>query len=98
MKLILTAAAAALIGTAALADNSSRYNDQRLDTAKTGTELTVGNRATVLDGSISTRAADPRLNTNMDDQADVTFATRNNAMTAGEGFLYGGFGPGNDSR
>tara|TARA_R110002049_G_scaffold29972_5_gene102158 strand:- start:30733 stop:31029 length:297 start_codon:yes stop_codon:yes gene_type:complete len=98
MKLLITTAAAALISTAAFADNSDRYNDLRLDTSVNAqTEYAEGTRT--VDADASTRANDLRLDTSdADNKPDVSFSTRSDLRSAGEGYIYGGFGPGNDSR
>ncbi len=62
MKLIMTTAAAALISTAAVAENSSRYNDIFLDTS-VGAEEVYGNNTRMQDADRSVKANDIRLNT-----------------------------------
>ncbi len=98
MKLFITTAAAALISTAAFADESTRYNDLRLDTSKNGEEVFSDDvRSTDLDGA--QRGRDQIVSTADDEfEADVTFSTRGAIRTPGEGYIYGGFGEGNDSR
>lgn len=98
MKLIVTTAAAALISTAAIADNSTRYNDLRLNTSAGSAEVYGNNTRTETPG-LSTRASDIFLNTADDATNDDTvLSTRNEIRSLGEGYVYGGFGPNNDSR
>ena len=98
MKLVITTAVAALISTAAFADQSDRYNDLRLDTSKNA-EVVFSDDVTGTDLEGAQRGRDQVASTNDGNiEADVTFSTRNAARSAGEGYLYGGFGPGNDSR
>ncbi|NNK16185.1 MAG: hypothetical protein HKP51_04685 [Sulfitobacter sp.] len=98
MKLIITAAAATLISTAAFADESTKYNDLRLDTSNNAeTVYSDDVRSTDLDGAQRGRdqigsTADNEFN------ADVTYSTRSAIRTPGEGYVYGGYGEGNDSR
>ena len=98
MKLFAATAAAALVSTAALADESTRYNDLRLDTTENAeTVFSDAPRSTDLDGA--QRGRDQILSTADDSyDADVTFSTRSAIRTPGEGYPYGGFGKGNDSR
>lgn len=94
MKLLITSVAAALISTAAVAEQSDRYNDLRLDTSKTAERLqTTQTAVNTLHGAARTQTA--AQNTKA---TTVTFSSRNKTGTIGEGFPYGGFGPGNDSR
>lgn len=98
MKLILTTAAAALISTAAIADNSSRYNDIFLDTSA-GAQTVYGNNTRAERMGLSTRASDIFLNTADDaTRADTVLSTRSDLRSPGEGYIYGGFGSNNDSR
>ena len=98
MKLFITAAAATLISTAAFADESTKYNDLRLDTSKNAEAVYSDDvRSTDLDGAQRGRdqigsTADNEFN------ADVTYSTRSAIRTEGEGYVYGGYGEGNDSR
>lgn len=98
MKLFITTAAAALISTAAFADESTRYNDLRLDTSANAEDVFSDDvRSTDLDGA--QRGRDQIVSTADDSfDADVTFSTRSAIRTPGEGYIYGGFGEGNDSR
>jgi hypothetical protein len=98
MKLFIATAAAALIGTAAFADTSTRYNDLRLDTSNSAqTTYSDGTQSEALPEA-STRANDLRLSTADEDKsADGRMSTRSDVRTSGEGYIYGGFGPGNDS-
>ena len=98
MKLIITTATAALISTAAFADKSDRYNDLRLDTSNTADRVFADDtRATNLDDA--QRGADGQYSTaNEVIIPDVIFSTRSDIRSAGEGYIYGGFGDGNDSR
>jgi hypothetical protein len=99
MKLIIPTAIAALISTAAVADVSTKVQDQRLDTSVSGSVATSGNREANVAEDRSTKAQDLRLQTQADGQADVTYSSRNNdARSPGQGYIYGGYGPGNDSR
>ena len=98
MKRIIATATAALIGTAAFADNSDRYNDMRLDTSKTDateySDSVRGDRE-----GLSTKAQDLRLDTSDNTpEADTTYSTSGDIRSPGQGFPYGGYGPGNDSR
>ena len=98
MKLIMTTAAAALISTAAVAENSSRYNDIFLDTS-VGAEEVYGNNTRMQDADRSVKANDIRLNTaDMDKDADTVLSSRSTLRSPGEGYVYGGFGSGNDSK
>jgi hypothetical protein len=98
MKLVMTTAAAALISTAAAADNSTYYNDLRLDTS-IGAEAVYGDNTRTLALRESTKANDITFST-----ADGTFnndavlSSRSDLRSPGEGYIYGGYGPGNDSR
>lgn len=98
MKLILTTAAVALIGTSALADESTRHNDLRLDTSNKDEQIfSDPMRPTDLDSA--QRGRDQRFTTaESDPRPDVSFSTRDDYRTKGEGYIYGGYGPGNDSR
>jgi len=97
MKLFTVTIAAAMISGAAFAEQSDRYNDLRLDTSETSTTSYAEGKQNVADPSKSQRYNDQRLRTNdREFNSDVTFSSRN--QTAGEGYIYGGFGPGNDSR
>ncbi len=100
MNLILTTADAALISTAAVADNSSRYNDIFLDTsASVETNDVYGNNDRMRTTGESTRANDIMLNTaDTAKNDDTVLSTRNALRSPGEGYVYGGFGPGNDSK
>ncbi|MBD3663935.1 hypothetical protein [Sulfitobacter aestuariivivens] len=95
MKLVLTSAAAALISTAAVADESDRYNDLRLDTSTSAAVEDV--RSTDLDDAQRGREGQFSTADNAT-TPDVTLSTRSETRTNGEGYIYGGFGPGNDSR
>lgn len=56
MKLIITSAAAVLIATSAFADNSDRYNDQRLDTSVSTQQASAANDQPIAPiASLSTR-------------------------------------------
>jgi hypothetical protein len=57
MKLILTASLAALIATGAVAGNSDRYNDQRLDTSNAAQATTTDSQAAAAVATLSTRSA-----------------------------------------
>ena len=76
MKHIFTASALILFSTAAIAGNSDRYNDIRLDTSATAAQSEAQTGTTVVFSSKGGKQGG----------------------TAGEGFIYGGFGPHNDSR
>ncbi|HBB81957.1 MAG TPA: hypothetical protein DC031_01485 [Sulfitobacter sp.] len=98
MKLILTTAAAALISTAAVADNSTRYNDLFLNTSNDAGEV-YGNSDRMQDADESTKANDIMLNTaDNAKNGDTVMSSRNAMSSPGEGYPYGGFGPGNDSK
>lgn len=98
MKLFITTAAAALISTAAFADQSTRYNDLRLDTSVNAEDVYSNDvRSTDLDGA--QRGRDQIISTADDSfEPDVTVSTRSAIRTRGEGYIYGGYGEGNDSR
>ncbi|MDF3383338.1 MULTISPECIES: hypothetical protein [Sulfitobacter] len=100
MKLIMTTAAAALISTAAVADNSTRHNDIFLDTSVNSDASDVyGNSDRMRNPHASTKANDIMLNTaDTDKNRDTVMSTRNALRSPGEGYVYGGFGPGNDSK
>lgn len=98
MKLVMTTAAAALISTAAAADNSTYYNDLRLDTS-IGAEAVYGENTRVLEPGKSTKANDITFSTADDTfDADVVLSSKGDLRSPGEGYIYGGYGPGNDSR
>ena len=98
MKLVMTTAAAALISTAALADTSTYRQDLFLDTS-IGAEKTYGDEARMLAPLESTKANDITFSTadNTFD-AETVMSTRSTERSPGEGYIYGGYGPGNDSR
>lgn len=99
MKLILATATAALIGTVALADQSTRYYDMRLDTSKTADQVYSDEvRPTDLDAAQRGRDSLMYSTADQDQTPDATMSTRSDIRTQGEGFIYGGYGPGNDSR
>lgn len=98
MKLILTTAAAALISTAAVAENSTRYNDIFLDTS-INAQTVYGDSERNWKPGASTKVNDIFLNTS--DRAkndDTVMSTRSSLRSPGEGYVYGGHGQGNDSR
>ncbi|NKX40320.1 hypothetical protein HGG71_02425 [Rhodobacteraceae bacterium R_SAG2] len=98
MKLILTTAAAALISTAAVAKNSTRYNDIFLDTS-INAQTVYGDSERNWKPGASTKVNDIFLNTS--DRAkndDTVMSTRSSLRSPGEGYVYGGHGQGNDSR
>ena len=98
MKLLITTAAAALISTAAVADNSTRYNDIFLDTS-IGAEKVYGNNIRVLAPGESTKANDITFSTaDATFEADTVLSSRSELRSPGEGYIYGGYGPGNDSK
>ncbi|MFY0647506.1 hypothetical protein [Sulfitobacter geojensis] len=98
MKLFITTAAAALISTAAFADNSDRYNDLRLDTSKTANQVfSDETRPTDLDAA-QRGASQQRSTADSTKNDDVSISTRSAIKSQGEGYIYGGFGEGNDSR
>ena len=100
MKLIMTTAAAALTSTAAVADNSTRHNDIYLDTSVNADASDVyGNNDRMRNPHASTKSNDIMLNTaDTDKNRDTVMSTRNALRSPGEGYVYGGFGPGNDSK
>ncbi len=96
MKLFTATIAAVLISGAAYANESTRYNDLRLDTSNSGAQFSQGEQRKA-DPSESQRYNDLRLKTyDRDFDEAATLSTRE--KTAGEGYIYGGFGDGNDSR
>ena len=98
MKLFITAAAAALIGTAAVADTSTRYEDMRLDTSKTADRV-YSQEVRPTDQFGAQRGADAQYSTAPDTKTpDTTFSTRSNITSVGERYPYGGWGGNNDSR
>ncbi len=98
MKLIMTTAAAALISTAALADNSTYRQDLFLNTA-IGAEKTYGDETRMLAPLESTKANDITYSTADNSfDANTVMSTRSAERSPGEGYIYGGYGPGNDSR
>lgn len=98
MKLIMTTAAAALISTAALADTSTYRQDLFLDTS-IGAEKTYGDETRMLAPLESTKANDITFSTADNSfDADVVMSSRSDLRSPGEGYIYGGYGPGNDSR
>ncbi|MEW9920980.1 hypothetical protein AB2B41_15310 [Marimonas sp. MJW-29] len=99
MKLFIATAAAALISTAAVAsEKSTKYYDLRLDTSKNA-EVIYSDDVRPTDLDAAQRGADQDFSTANDEiTPDVTFSTRSAIRSAGEGYVYGGFGPGNDSR
>tara|TARA_Y100001951_G_scaffold102675_1_gene109791 strand:- start:4016 stop:4312 length:297 start_codon:yes stop_codon:yes gene_type:complete len=98
MKLFLTTAAAALISTTAFASNSTYYNDLFLDTSmNAGKVYSDDERA--MNSNLSTRANDLTLNTaNSDKMEDTVLSSRSDLRSPGEGYIYGGYGAGSDSR
>lgn len=98
MKLVMTTAAVALISTAAAADTSTYYNDLFLDTS-IGAEEVYGDNTRILEPNESTKANDITFNTADDTiDADVVLSSKGDLRSPGEGYIYGGYGPGNDSR
>lgn len=98
MRLFITAITTVLLGTASFADNSSRYNDLRLDTSETLNRVYSGDsHSTDLDQA--QRGRDQYRSTADELKSpDATFSSRSDAKSRGEGYLYGGWGNGNDSR
>jgi len=98
MKLFITAAVAALISTAAVAGNSTYYNDLFLDTS-IGAENVYGDESRMLAPGDSTKANDITFSTaDATFTADTVLSSRGELRSAGEGYIYGGYGPGNDSQ
>ncbi|MEP2983246.1 MAG: hypothetical protein ABJN39_07670 [Sulfitobacter sp.] len=98
MKLVITTAAAALISTAALADNSTYYNDLFLDTS-IGAEKVYGDETRVLAPGESTKANDITFSSaDAKFEADTVLSSRSELRSSGEGYIYGGYGPGSDNR
>jgi len=98
MKLMIATTAAALFSTAAFAENSDRYNDMRLDTSKNADRV-FSDQTNPTDLDRAQRGADQRMSTANDTKKpDVSLSTRNDLRSPGEGYIYGGYGPGNDSR
>ncbi|MFG6590791.1 hypothetical protein [Sulfitobacter sp. 1A12157] len=96
MKLFIATAAATLIASASLAGQSTRYEDLRLDTSVTAD---VVHAADAGETRPNERAADLRLDTFPGARAPVaTLSTSGPVGSLGEGFAYGGYGAGNDSR
>ncbi len=96
MKLFTVTIAATLIAGAAYADDSTRSNDLRLDTSNSGSQFSQGEQRQA-NPTESQRYNDLRLKTyDRDFDEDATFSSRE--KTAGEGYIYGGFGANNDSR
>lgn len=98
MKLIIATAATALMTTAAFADESTKYNDLRLDTSESAATV-YSDSLRMEEPGLSTKASDLRHSTADDDYvADTRMSTRNKISSPGQGFAYGGYGYGNDSR
>ncbi len=100
MRLLLTTTAVALMSTAAFADQSDRYNDLRLDTSNSAVEV-FSDDPNPTDLDRAQRGRDQRQSTvGFDDSylSRSTISSRSNIRSAGEGFIYGGYGDGNDSR
>jgi hypothetical protein len=98
MKLIIATTAAALMSTAAIADESTKYNDLRLDTSETAATVYADDLRQDVEG-LSTKASDLRHSTADNEyEADTRLSTRNKISSPGQGYAYGGYGPGNDSR
>ncbi|MEP3741133.1 MAG: hypothetical protein ABJM89_03405 [Sulfitobacter pontiacus] len=96
MKLFIATAAATLVATASFAGQSTRYEDLRLDTSVTADVIYAEGAG---DTRPNNRAADLRLDTFGNDNHPIaTFSTSGPQSSLGEGFAYGGYGPGNDSR
>jgi len=96
MKLFTATAAATLIATAGFAGQSTRYEDLRLDTSVTATVVHAEDAGATRPNA---RAADLLLDTFADDRAsEATFSTNDAQSSLGDGYIYGGFGAGNDSR
>lgn len=96
MKLFIATAAATLIATASFAGQSTRYEDLRLDTSVTAEVVYAEDTGATRPNE---RAADLRLETFTGDRAPVaTFSTKAAQSSPSEGFAYGGFSSGNDSR
>ncbi len=99
MKLFIITAAAALISTAAFAELSSREQQMRLDTSISAERTyATGPQSKVLSEG-STYENDLRLNTARDDKQDnMSMSTRSKLRSPSQYNIYGGYGPGNDSR
>ena len=83
MKLVMTTATAALISSAAAADNSTYYNDLRLDTS-IGAEAVYGDKARVLEPGESTKANDITFSTANDTfDADVVLSSKSDLRSLG---------------
>lgn len=98
MKLIIATAVAALASTAAFADLSTKEMDLRLDTS-TQSMNTVETSNDVTEGSLLDGEARAQSSYDME-QADAgtTLSTRSDIASPGQGYPYGGYGEGNDSR
>ncbi len=99
MKLfITTAAATALISTAAFAELSSREKEMRLDTSiNAESTYATGPQSNALSEG-STYENGLRLNTARDEQDNMSMSTRSKLRSPSQYNIYGGYGPGNDSR
>ena len=98
MKLLMTTAAAALISTAAAADVSTYYKDLFLDTSINAEEV-YGDKTRVLENGESTKANDITFDTYDNSfEADTVLSTSGDLRSPGEGYIYGGYGPTNDTR
>ena len=96
MKLFITTAAVTLIATAGFAGNSTRYEDLRLDTSVTASVVHAEGAGATRPNS---RPGDLRLETfARGSHPTPNLSTRSAVSSNGEGFAYGSFGEGNDSR
>ena len=94
-KIAFTAATAALIGSAAYADNSTRYDDMRLDTSQSAS---VAPNAASQDERVVRGETIP--GNTAGEENIVTYSSRNAPFNPGYQNTYsaGGVGPYNDSR
>ncbi|NUH63896.1 hypothetical protein HTT03_01070 [Sulfitobacter sp. S0837] len=98
MKRILSTVAAATLATGVYADTSTKYDDIRLDT-RNSADVVYSVGKTIRDADLSDREADLRLDTSKYGQTgEPTFSSRNGEHTVNYTPVYGGYGPGNDSR
>lgn len=98
MKIILTTATASLISAAAVAENSTRYNDIFLDTS-INAQTVYGDSERNWNPNTSTKANDIFLDTSDRTKNDDTvMSTRSSLRSPAEGYVYGGHGQDNDSR
>ena len=100
MKLLIATTAAALFSTAAFAEMSTKQMDQNLDTSNSASQYTTTEQTD--QGSLIQYSAKGQNDRNAVDSTSTdtgaTMSTRSQIASPGEGYPYGGYGEGNDSR